>query len=140
MHDLLSTPPTPPHPHPWPLTIHFRAFPSDALIRWPGPDTGRSCFFNDLKEAACASEGAAGGILSAPVPDRDAVWAAAVRGDAEGAWAATAPMLVGGGGGGGGGGGKACIPLRLFVCFAGGKEGGAATTYTSRPVAATGAV
>jgi hypothetical protein len=125
LHDMAALPSS--HPHPWPLTIHFRAFPADALIRWPGPDPGRSSFFNALKEAACAATGSAAGILSAPVPDRDAVWAAAEQGDADGAWSATSRMLVVGGER------ETCVPLRLFVCFGAGKERGV-MTYTSRPV------
>jgi len=136
--DLASLPP--PHPHPWSLTVHFRAFPSDALIRWPGPDPGRSAFVNSLKEAACAAAGSAAGILSAPVPDRDAVWAAADRGDADAAWTATSAMLAEGGGGAGGGSDRAaCVPVRLFVCFGcGGGGGGGKVTYTSRPVPGAG--
>ena len=134
LHDLATPPPH--HPHPWPQIVHFRAFPSDALIRWPPPDPGRSAFFNALKEAACAGVGSAAGILTAPVPDRDAVWAAADRGDAETAWAATSAMLNGGAAAPSppSADRAACVPLRLFVCFGGGGK----PTYTSRSVPAAG--
>ena len=97
-----------------------------------------------MKEAACAAAGSAAGVLGAPLPDRDALWAAARAGDADAAWTATAAMGLDGKAGA-----AAAVPLRLFVVFNGGGGGGSSvrvaaaappprTAYTSRPVTAAG--
>ena len=112
---------------PWALTLHFRGFPSDTLLRpTPGPtDPLRASIFNSLKEAACVCSGSAVGLMGMPSAAADVLWAAARAGDAAAAWAAgsglgldSTPR----------GSRPAAIPLRLSVDF-----GGGAVAHASRP-------
>ncbi|KAK9918214.1 hypothetical protein WJX75_002319 [Coccomyxa subellipsoidea] len=131
LYDLLASD----HEQPWPLTVHFRAFP-DVLLRWDGDSTLRAAYFNSLKEAAYIFQGSAltREVMNMALQAQNDLWNAVTAGDAE-QYASVCrslrmvPKARGER--------RPSVPLRLYIRQNHGGYMGSldsATLYTSRPV------
>lgn len=130
LYDLLASE----NKQPWRLTVHFRSFPSDTLLRWDGDVTLRAAFFNSLKEAAYICQGSARSVMDMALQAQNDLWSAVTAGDAEqyASVSSSLNMVPKARGDR-----RPSVPLRLYVRHS---HGGymaslnSATQYTSRPV------
>jgi len=69
LYDLLADEQTP-----WAITVHFRDFPSDVLLRCDEEETARSGFMNSLKEATYIATGSTRTIMGLTTNELDSLW------------------------------------------------------------------
>ncbi|CAL8471512.1 g11054 [Coccomyxa elongata] len=130
LYDLLASE----NEQPWHLTVHFRSFPSDTLLRWDGDITLRAAFFNSLKEAAYICQGSARSVMDMALQAQNDLWSAVTAGDAEQYASISSSLNMSPKARGER---RPSVPLRLYVRHT---HGGymaslnSATQYTSRPV------
>ena len=65
---------------PWPLTIHFRAFPAAMLPPFGGEPALKASFLNSLKEAAFVARGSAMRVMEMSGGAQQDLWAAVLAG------------------------------------------------------------
>jgi len=68
---------------PWPVSVHFQAFPSDRLLRCPDEETIKSHFLNTLKQANFLKHGNIKAFNDLSVAETSDLWAAVVRDEGE---------------------------------------------------------
>jgi len=73
---------------PWPITVHWSAYPSERLLRCPDDDTVKSHFLHSLKEAVCMRHGDVDAVNQLDVLANSNLWAGILRNEMEVYWTA----------------------------------------------------